>query len=207
VPETETETEEEGVPIDGIECSNEIGGGSSEDVLRVSDTGRAALDELFEPAGLALETVPAGAPIPGSHWGDEEAGLIGHTLYLREDTPVHSVLHEGCHWLLMDESRRARLHTDAGGSAAEESAVCRLQILLADRVPGMGRARMLADMDRWGYSFRLGSAARWFVEDSEDARATLAGHAERLAAVLDGVELEQDAVAERAVPPSAPSGG
>jgi hypothetical protein len=28
-------------------------------------------------------------------------------------------------------------------------------------------------MDEWGYSFRLGSAARWFAEDAEDARAWL----------------------------------
>jgi len=27
----------------------------------------------------------------------------------------------------------------------------------------------MADMDAWGYSFRLGSAARWFAEDAADA--------------------------------------
>ena len=158
------------------------------DVLRVRDTGLAALEALFAPAGLAIETVADGAPIPGSHWGDEEAGLIGHALHARADTPVHSVLHEGGHWLLMSAARRARLHTDAGGSSAEENAVCCLQILLADRVPGMGRARMLLDMDRWGYSFRLGSAARWFAEDADDARATLRTHAARLAPVLGGLD-------------------
>jgi len=159
------------------------------DVLRVSDTGSEAIAALFSLAGLALERVASGAPIPGSHWGDDEAGLIGHTLYVRDDTPVHSALHEGCHWLLMDEARRARLHTDAGGTSAEENAVCLLQILLASRLPGMGRARMLADMDRWGYSFRLGSTARWFVDDTDDARATLAGHAPRLGAVLGDIDV------------------
>ena len=35
---------------------------------------------------------------------------------------------------------------------------------------------MLADMDRWGYSFRLGSSAAWFETDAEDARAWLEQH-------------------------------
>ena len=160
------------------------------DVLRARDVGFAALAALFAPAGLALEPVADGEPIPGSHWGDDEAGLIGLTLHARADTPVHSVLHEGGHWLLMDDERRARLHTDAGGSAVEENAVCCLQILLADRVPGMGRARMLDDMDRWGYSFRLGSAARWFVEDAEDARARLRAELPRLRAA--GLAIDPD---------------
>ncbi|MDJ0828109.1 MAG: hypothetical protein QNJ16_21755, partial [Rhodobacter sp.] len=68
------------------------------------------------------------------------------------------------------------LDTDAGSDDLEECAVCYLQILLADALAGLGRARMLADMDRWGYSFRLGSAAAWFAQDAEDARAWLARH-------------------------------
>ncbi len=143
------------------------------DVLRVRDVGLPALTALLGPAGLRIARVDDDAPIPGSHWGDDEAGLIGDALYVRADTPVHSALHEGGHWLMMDEARRARLHTDAGGTAVEESAVCCLQILLADRVAGMDRARMLADMDRWGYSFRLGSTAAWFERDADDARALL----------------------------------
>ena len=51
--------------------------------------------------------------------------------------------------------------------------MCYLQILLADSVPGFGRTRMLQDMDAWGYTFRLGSARRWFEEDASDARAWL----------------------------------
>ncbi len=42
------------------------------------------------------------------------------------------------------------------------------------QVPGFGRAAMCADMDAWGYTFRLGSAARWFEEDATDAREWLA---------------------------------
>ena len=159
-------------------------------VLRVREVGFEPVAAVFAPAGLALARVPDGAPIPGSHWGDDEAGLIGSTLHVRADTPVHSALHEGCHWLLMDPARRARLHTDAGGTAVEESAVCVLQILLADRVPGAGRARAIADMDAWGYSFRLGSTAAWFERDADDARALLAGRAARYAPVSDGIDPE-----------------
>jgi hypothetical protein len=73
----------------------------------------------------------------------------------------------------MDPSRRATLHTDAGGDFAEEDAVCYLQILLADTFPGVGRARLMRDMDTWGYTFRLGSARAWFEQDAADARQWL----------------------------------
>ena len=72
----------------------------------------------------------------------------------------------------MTPERRAGLHTDAGGGDAEEGAVCYLQILLA-RSLRLGPERICRDMDDWGYSFRLGSAARWFTEDADDARAWL----------------------------------
>jgi hypothetical protein len=76
----------------------------------------------------------------------------------------------------MDEQRRLNLHTDAGGEIAEENAVCYLQALLADQLPGYSRAQLFADMDAWGYSFRLGSAAAWFERDADDARAWLLSH-------------------------------
>jgi hypothetical protein len=95
--------------------------------------------------------------------------LIGSRIYVRLDTPVHSVLHEGAHFVCMTPERRARLDTDAGGDHAEENAVCYLQILLADALPNVGRERMCRDMDEWGYTFRLGSAAAWFAEDAADA--------------------------------------
>lgn len=133
----------------------------------------AALRALLARYGLALELSPAGADIPGSYWGDSEAGLLGNRLYARPDTPVHSILHEACHYLCMDAERRAELHTDAGGSDTEENAVCYLQILLADELPGYSRERMFADMDAWGYSFRLGSARAWFEDDADDARQWL----------------------------------
>ena len=142
-------------------------------MLRLADIDAADLCALLGTRGLAVEWLAPEANIPGSYWGENEAGLIGDTLYVRLDTPVHSALHEACHWLCMDASRRAGLHTDAGGDDIEECAVCYLQILLADCLPGVGRARLLRDMDAWGYSFRLGSAAAWFETDADDARAWL----------------------------------
>ena len=134
----------------------------------------AALRALLAPYGLEVRVVPAGEAIPGSYWGEPEAGLIGDVLFLRPDTPLHSALHEAAHFVCMTPERRATLARDAGGDDAEENAVCYLQILWADRLPGVGRARLMADMDAWGYSFRLGSAARWFEEDAADARDWLA---------------------------------
>jgi hypothetical protein len=145
-------------------------------VLRFRDTKRAALIDLLTRYGLALREVPMDRPIPGSYWGDEEAGLRGHTLLVRADTPLHSILHEACHFVCMDQTRRSHLDTNAGGDYDEENAVCYLQILLADELPGMGRQRMMADMDAWGYSFRLGSARDWFEQDAADAREWLQRH-------------------------------
>jgi hypothetical protein len=135
--------------------------------------GIAELSDLLKPHGILVAEVAPDAPIPGTFWGEPEAGLIGPRLYLRYDTPVHSVLHEAAHFICMGPERRQALTRDAGGDTAEENAVCYLQILLADAVPGMGRERMCADMDAWGYTFRLGSARRWFEEDAADAREWL----------------------------------
>jgi hypothetical protein len=145
-------------------------------VLRYADCDPQALGGLLARFGLRVEPCPDGEPIPGSFWGDEEAGLVGDRLLLRGDTPLHSALHEASHYVCMDDARRAGLDTDAGGDYDEENAVCYLQILLAGELPGFGRARMLADMDAWGYSFRLGSARAWFERDADDARAWLLRH-------------------------------
>lgn len=145
------------------------------DVMRVVELPAGALARLFASFALNVRAVDPEATIPGSYWGDPEAGLIGDDLYVRGDTPVHSALHEGCHWLCLDAERRASLHTDACGSDAEENAVCYLQIVLADQLEGFDREHMLRDMDSWGYSFRLGSARAWFEQDAADARQWLAG--------------------------------
>jgi len=142
-------------------------------VLTCGTVPTLALHGLFARYLLRLSWVGAGGLIHGSYWGEPEAGLVGRRLWVRPDTPVHSALHEACHYVCMDEARRARLHTDAGGDTGEENGVCYLQILLADQLPGVGRERLMHDMDAWGYSFRLGSAARWFRYDAADARAWL----------------------------------
>jgi len=141
------------------------------------DLPAGTLEELFGRFGLSVSWIPDGEPIPGSYWGEPEAGLQGTAaagyLYLRGDTPVQSALHEGCHWILMDDERRGQLDTDAGGEDPEECGVCYLQVLLADHLPGVGRERLCRDMDGWGYSFRLGSTQAWFEEDAADARQWL----------------------------------
>ena len=143
------------------------------DILRVRDTTMAAIEQFCSRYGLQPIVITHAEAIPGSFWGDEEAGLIENKLYLRPDTPLHSLLHEACHYICMSADRRARLDTNAGGDYDEENAVCYLQILLADQLPPLNPARIMADMDSWGYSFRLGSAARWFAEDAQDARQWL----------------------------------
>ena len=142
-------------------------------VLRVSDLPVAALRSLLQRCGLELVIEAADRPITGSFWGDSEAGIVGHKVFVRDETPVHSLLHEACHTICMDEERRAGLDRNAGGDDLEEAAVCYLQILLADEIAGVGRERLMQDMDTWGYSFRLGSTAAWFSGDAEDALAWL----------------------------------
>ena len=142
-------------------------------VLRLQDIDTQHIAELLQRFDLTLTPVPAGHPIPGSFWGDDEAGLMGAALFARSDTPLHSILHEACHWITCTPQRRVTLHTDAADTQDEENATCYLQILLSDHIPSFGRARALKDMDAWGYSFRLGSAALWFREDAQAERAWL----------------------------------
>ncbi|HUG98401.1 MAG TPA: hypothetical protein VMQ83_04445 [Gammaproteobacteria bacterium] len=146
------------------------------EVLNLGDGHESAAGGVLGRYGLELRLVADGAPLPGSWWGGREAGLQGRALYARADTPLHSVLHEACHFACMTPARRAALDTDAGGDYDEENGVCYLQVILAGELPGFGRERMLADMDTWGYSFRLGSARAWFEQDAADARAWLLGY-------------------------------
>jgi len=138
-------------------------------VLLCSHINLNHLQSLLDRYGMVLNIVNDNAAIPGSFWQPPEAGLVGDTLYIRHDTPVHSALHETCHYICMDSARRKKLDTDAGGTAIEENGVCYLQIILSDFIPEMKRERMLSDMDAWGYSFRLGSAKAWLEQDAEDA--------------------------------------
>ncbi|MCP3851893.1 MAG: hypothetical protein GY694_16910 [Gammaproteobacteria bacterium] len=136
----------------------------------------SSLKSLLSRYNLEINWIEEDCPIPGSWFGEPEAGIIQNQLYIRNDTPVHSALHESCHYVCMDAVRRANLDTDAAGDYDEENGVCYLQILLADYLPEMNQQAMMKDMDNWGYTFRLGSAKRWFEEDAEDAREWLFTH-------------------------------
>ena len=142
-------------------------------VTRLADIDFDAAAALLARHGLRLHRVADGAPIPGSYWGEPEAGIIGCDVHVRGDTPVHSMLHEACHLIVLPAERRALVHTDATDSVEEEDATCYLQIVLADALPGVGSARLMADMDAWGYTYRLGSTQAWFEQDAENARAWL----------------------------------
>lgn len=134
------------------------------------------LVNLLNPYHIEVIQVDNDSELPGSFWGDPEAGLIDNRLYVKATTPLQSALHEACHYICMDKQRREKLDTDAGGGYDEENGVCYLQILLSELIPECGKQRMFADMDDWGYSFRLGSARRWFEEDAEDACQWLQNH-------------------------------
>ena len=149
-------------------------GAGADRVLRLGGVDRFAVALLLNRYQLDLQLVAPNEIIRASYWGESEAGLQGSRLFARLDTPVHSVLHEASHYICMTPERRTGLDKDAGGDDPEENAVCYLQILLADELPGVGRERLFADMDAWGYSFRLGSSRDWFERDSEDARIWLA---------------------------------
>jgi hypothetical protein len=145
-------------------------------VLFLNSIDRIAVAALLSRYGLELTLVAPEESIPSSFWGDSEAGLQGNRLFARLDTPLHSLLHEASHYICMTPERRTGLDRDAGGDDPEESAVCYLQILLADHLPDVGRKRICIDMDEWGYSFRLGSTRAWFEGDADDARLWLTMH-------------------------------
>ncbi len=143
------------------------------EVMRAGELDRELIARFLGRFGIEVEWVSDGTAIAGSFWGDPEAGVIGRRVFVRSDTPVHSLLHEVCHIICMSKERRAHLVRDAGGDDLEEAAVCYLQIVLADYVAGVGSDRLMRDMDAWGYSFRLGNTARWFSDDADDAKAWL----------------------------------
>jgi hypothetical protein len=145
-------------------------------VLLLANIDHVGVARLLSGYGLDLRVLGPGEPIQGTYWGQSEAGLRGNTLYARHDTPLHSILHEAAHYVCMSPERRAGLERDAGGDDAEESAVCYLQLLLADVLEPIGRERLFLDMDAWGYSFRLGGAKLWFEQDAEDALLWLQRH-------------------------------
>ncbi len=138
-------------------------------VLLLGDIDFPDVAALLSRYDLHLQLVGEDASIPGSYWGEPEAGIMGDTVYARNDTPVHSLLHEAAHLIVLDPTRREAVHTNATDSIDEEDAVCVLQALLGDALPHVGAQRVLADMDAWGYTFRLGSARAYVEHDADSA--------------------------------------
>ena len=145
-------------------------------MLLISHVPLAALEPLLLRYGLELVQQGPGTDIAGSFWGESEAGIVGCRVFVRSDTPIHSFLHESCHVICMSAERRTGLDRNAGSDDLEEAAVCYLQVVLADHIDGVGRDRLMRDMDAWGYSFRLGSTQNWFQNDAEDALEFLKNH-------------------------------
>lgn len=150
-----------------------IASSGADDVVRVGAEVHPSLAALARRYGAELVVCAPGESLPGSYWGDSEAGLQGNRVFVRPDTPLHSYLHELSHFICMPAERRSGLDRDAGSDDEEECGVCYLQILLADELPPLRRERMFRDMDCWGYTFRLGSARAWFEQDAGDAKAWL----------------------------------
>lgn len=144
-------------------------GNNNSGVLVLAGIALADVAGLLARYGLQLDLVADGAIIPGSYWGEPEAGIIGRVVHARSDTPIHSLLHEAAHLIVLDPRRQAAVHTNATDSIEEEDAVCVLQSLLGDALPGVGGLRILADMDAWGYTFRLGSARAYVDHDAGSA--------------------------------------
>ena len=145
-------------------------------MIRYQDLSPDAIQALFVRYGIVIQCVQQDQDIPHSFWGSPEAGRLVETLYIRADTPIHSLLHESGHYICMPGAQRKQRVVDAKGSAMEENACCYLQVLLADRLEGYDREQLMKDMDDWGYSFRLGSAKSWFTEDAEEVKKWLIEH-------------------------------
>lgn len=132
-----------------------------------------SIKDLLNHYGIKVCRFDNHIDIPHSFWGNPEAGRLREQLYIRGDTPIHSILHEACHYICMPAEQRSEDLIDAQGSVEEENATCYLQILLAEHITGYSRAQILQDMDDWGYSFRLGSASAWFTQDAQETKAWL----------------------------------
>ena len=95
---------------------------ADQSVLTLDQIDAQPLRALLAAHGLVLQRVADGAAIPGSYWGEPEAGLIGCTVFVRGDTPVHSVLHEACHLIVQPPERRALVLIDPPFEAQDEFA-------------------------------------------------------------------------------------
>ena len=75
-------------------------------MLLVADVPLATIISLLQKFDLELVVEKDGVAITGSFWGDTEAGIVGRRVYVRNDTPVHSLLHEATHNKLHPEASK-----------------------------------------------------------------------------------------------------
>lgn len=143
-------------------------------VLILSDIGFNAPTALLARYGWCW-SYPGRPTHPGSHWGDCEAGIIGNTVYARSDTPVHSLLHEAGHLIVLPPDHAPPYTPTPPIRYRKKDAVCVLQALLGEAL-GIDRIRIWADMDAWGYTFRLGSARAYTEHDADTAWQWLHTH-------------------------------
>ena len=85
-------------------------------MLLISDLSFDSVAALLGRYGLSVELIPNEQTINGSYWGEPEAGLMGDRVFVRSNTPVHSVLHETCHIVCMSPQRRLSFAGPAGNS-------------------------------------------------------------------------------------------
>lgn len=142
-------------------------------MVKYENLDARSVKDLLNHYGIKVNCFDNHTDIPHSFWGNPEAGRLNEQLYIRGDTPIHSVLHEACHYICMPAVQRAVELADAKGTVDEENATCYLQIILAEHIGGYSRTQILKDMDDWGYSFRLGSAYAWFTRDAHETKQWL----------------------------------
>ena len=66
----------------------------TEDVICCSQLKPDEIQLLLSRYDLQQQLIDLNQTIPGSFWGESEAGIIQQTIYFRPDTPAHSLLHE-----------------------------------------------------------------------------------------------------------------
>ena len=120
------------------------------------------LDQINRAAAVGADIVRVSTP-------DQESTAALRQIVRESPVPIVADIH---------------FHYKRAIEAAEAGAAClRINpgnIGSAERVrevlPGAGRDRILADMDAWGYSFRLGSARAYVERDAESAWQWLSEH-------------------------------
>src|SRR5690625_7793131 len=74
---------------------------AEQSVLRLDELPPGAAEKLLQRYGLNLQAVAEGQPIPGTFWGEPEAGIIANRQHARPDTPVKYRHHEASHPALL----------------------------------------------------------------------------------------------------------